>query len=333
MFDCSSWILIGLALPPGQRDHARSLPSASGAVVQGSEEIMTTPSLPARCLAEVLGTFLLVFFGCGAVHTAVLLGAQAGLWQVAVVWSVAIIIAIYTVGSISGAHINPAVTIALAAWGRARREDVLPYIASQVLGAMLAAGILLVLFEPYLSAREAERGVVRGQPGSEVTAMCYGEYFPDPGGISTDDRLTTSSAVQARLAYERERFSHGAAFLAELVGTMILALVVFAVTDPHNRGAPPAGLAAPFIGLTVGILISVLAPLTQACFNPARDFGPRLVAFLAGWGEVALPGPRSPGFLTVYILAPIVGALLGGALYCLVLVPGRRDLAEFQQAS
>ena len=76
-----------------------------------------------------------------------------------------------------------------------------------------------------------------------------------------------------------------------------------------------------FIGLTVAALISVIAPLTQACFNPARDFGPRLFAFLAGWGPIALPGPRGTGFLTVYILAPILGAILGSGLYVHVLGP------------
>jgi glycerol uptake facilitator protein len=73
--------------------------------------------------------------------------------------------------------------------------------------------------------------------------------------------------------------------------------------------------------MTVAILIAVLAPLTQACFNPARDFGPRLVAWAAGWGEVALPGPEPPSFLTVYVVAPVVGAVLGGGLYAGVLRP------------
>ena len=113
--------------------------------------------------------------------------------------------------------------------------------------------------------------------------------------------------------------SEPTAFLAEVLGTMILALVVFAVTDPRNPSAPPAGLAAVFIGLTVAALISVIAPLTQACFNPARDFGPRLFAFFAGWGAVALPGPRGAGFLTVYIIAPMLGAIIGGGLYCRIL--------------
>jgi glycerol uptake facilitator protein len=76
-----------------------------------------------------------------------------------------------------------------------------------------------------------------------------------------------------------------------------------------------------FIGLTVAALISVIAPLTQACFNPARDFGPRLFAALAGWGSVALPGPRGAGFLTVYIIAPILGAITGSGLYVHVVRP------------
>ena len=71
----------------------------------------------------------------------------------------------------------------------------------------------------------------------------------------------------------------------------------------------------------IALLISVIAPLTQACFNPARDFGPRLFAYLAGWGSVAIPGPRGLGFATVYILSPIAGALIGAHLYDLVLRP------------
>src|SRR5262249_48652767 len=93
-------------------------------------------SLTARCLAEVIGTFLLVFFGCGAVHVAVLTGMLSGLWQVGIVWGVAIMLAAYVVGGISGAHINPAITIALAAWGQFRRGLVLPYVVSQLAGAM-----------------------------------------------------------------------------------------------------------------------------------------------------------------------------------------------------
>ncbi len=80
-------------------------------------------------------------------------------------------------------------------------------------------------------------------------------------------------------------------------------------------------LSLAMIGLAVAILISVIAPLTQACFNPARDFGPRLFACIAGWGTIAIPGPRGTGFVTVYILAPALGAIAGGGLYTRLLQP------------
>jgi glycerol uptake facilitator protein len=269
------------------------------------------PSLFKKALAECLGTYLLIFFGCGAVHASVLTGAQSGLWQVAIVWGIAIMLAVYTIGDVSGAHINPAITVAFAMWGRFPRRFVLPYILAQLTGAFLAAATLFVLFNPYLKAREQEKHVVRGAPGSEITAMCYGEYFPSPGPLSNAEG-PYSVDVHERL---NTLVSEPTAFVAELLGTLVLAMVVFAVTDGRNSAGPPEGLAPVFIGLTVAALISVIAPLTQACFNPARDFGPRLFASLAGWGSIALPGTRGAGFLTVYIIAPLLGAIIGSGLY------------------
>jgi glycerol uptake facilitator protein len=115
--------------------------------------------------------------------------------------------------------------------------------------------------------------------------------------------------------------SQPTAFGVEVLGTMLLALVVFAVTDARNRAAPAVRLGPVFIGLSVAVLISVISPLTQACFNPARDFGPRLVAYVGGWRAIAIPGPQGLGFATVYILAPITGAFLGGWFYTRVLRP------------
>lgn len=267
--------------------------------------------------AEGLGTFLLVFLGCGAVHAAVLLGAQSGIWQVAIVWGLAIMLAIFTVGSISGAHLNPAMTISFAVWGRFPWNRVAPYLMSQLLGAVAAALVLLGLFGGFLVAKEREKGVVRGEPGSIVTAMCFGEYFPNPGPIATSAG-PYDPTVHADL---RARFGHLAAFLAEFLGTAILGCVVFALTDDRNGGRPSANLAPVFIGLTVAALISVLAPLTQAGFNPARDLGPRLVAYFAGWKSIAIPGLNDPAWLTVYILAPVLGGMAGGGLHQYLLRP------------
>src|SRR4051794_27098516 len=101
-----------------------------------------TYSLTARCVAEVVGTFILIFFGCGSVHAAVLTGAHSGLWQVAIIWGVAIMVAVYVIGGVSGAHINPAITLTAAMWGRFSWRMVAPYICSQLAGAIAAGAVL-----------------------------------------------------------------------------------------------------------------------------------------------------------------------------------------------
>ncbi len=274
------------------------------------------PALPARaCVSEVVGTFILVLFGVGSVHAAALTGAQSGLWQVAAVWGVAIGMAIYATGAVSGAHMNPAITIAFAAFRRFPLARVAPYVVSQVVGAFLAAGVLYALYGGVIARFEATHHVVRGQAGSERTAMVYGEYFPNPG-------LADAAP---------ESVSMWQAMLAEGVGTAMLAFFVFALTDRHNPGRPNGTSFAIFIGLTVSIIISIIAPLTQAGLNPARDFGPRLFSYWAGWGDIAIPGPRG-GFFVVYILAPVLGGLAGAAGYEVLIRSGAQHGADVERS-
>ena len=107
--------------------------------------------------------------------------------------------------------------------------------------------------------------------------------------------------------FDRAPITVQIAFLVEAVGTGILGFVIFALTNAKNE-VMKSGFVPPIIGLTVGSLIAVLAPLTQAGFNPARDFGPRIIAFLAGWKAVAFQG------WWVYVIAPIVGATAGALI-------------------
>lgn len=275
------------------------------------------PNLARTLLAEALGTFILVLFGCGAVHAAVLTGAQSGLWQVAIVWGMGVALAAYSVGGVSGAHINPAMTIALATWGRFSWSLVGPYIAVQVAGAFLAAAALYAVYWPSIDQKHEKMGVKKGELGSIVTASCYGEFYPSPGGVLTAEGKWLEpewEVFQARAKFPQ-------AFIAEVICTAVLALVVFAVTDNRNSAAPASFLTPLVIGLTVAALISIIAPLTQCCLNPARDFGPRLFTYFAGWGSAALPGPNGHGFFTVYILAPILGAIAGGGIYDQVIRP------------
>jgi len=254
-----------------------------------------------QCLAELVGTFILVLFGAGSIHVAVLTGALQGLWQVAIVWGVGISLAIYVAGALSGAHINPAITVAMVVFRGFDRRKLLPYILAQLAGAMVAAALLYGLFSGVLANFEAAHHLTRGAPGSQLSAMVYADYFPNP-------------AIAAARGWSASVVSLPQAMLAEGVGTAMLAMMVFAITDPRNASRPRGGLGALGIGLTVSVVIAVLAPLTQAGLNPARDLGPRLVAWLAGWGHVALPGPRD-GALPVYVLSPLLGALAGAGVY------------------
>jgi len=264
------------------------------------------PTLRTAVTGEITGTFLLVFFGCGAVATSVLTGAQSGVFQVAIVWGLGIATAIYLTGSLSGAHLNPAVTVAMTAWGGFPKARVLPYVAAQLAGAMLASGVLFLIYRDALAAYEAGHGITRGGQGSEATAMIFGEYFPSPGG-----KPLTEAA--------RAVMSPWSAFIAEVTGTAVLLLVICGVTDERNTSRPGV-LTAAAIGLTVTLLISLLGPLTMACFNPARDLGPRVFSALAGWGGVPFTA-NGTGWLTVYIVAPMLGGLIGAGLYHRVLRP------------
>ena len=124
----------------------------------------------------------------------------------------------------------------------------------------------------------------------------FGEYNPNPGA--------GAAAVVSPLI----------AFFAEAIGTFAPVCLIFSLTEACNLGRPDDALAALFIGLTVTIIISIIAPLTQAGLNPARDVSPRVFAMLARWGGAALPD-RNLGFITVYVLGPVCGALRTAGLF------------------
>lgn len=272
---------------------------------------MRDDKLGREMIAEMIGSFILVFFGTGSVAVAVLTGEHRGLWQVASVWGFAIALAIYAVGAISGAHLNPAVTLSMAVY---RRDSfpvrkILPYIVAQVVGGVLAALVLYGLFNATCVHFEAAKGIVRGAPGSQLSAMWFGEYFPNPAVYGTTPEAFAQVPVLC-------------AFMAEGLGTALLLFFIMALTDARNKLAPQNSNMHPFfIGFTVAIIISILAPLTQAGLNPMRDFAPRIVAYFAGWGSIAIPGPRGID-IWVYILAPLLGGLAGSGVYYGLVRPG-----------
>ena len=241
-------------------------------------------------IGELFGTFLLVFIGCSSVAVAVLYSAHSGLFQIAMIWGLAVTLSIYATRHLSCAHFNPAVSIAMAVRGRMPWSKVPLYLIAQFAGAFIAAATLYLLFSSSIAQFENLNGILRGSPASVKTAQMFGEFYPNPGAGAV--------AVVSTLN----------AFLAEAVGTFILVSMIFALTEGCNLGRPSDLLCPFFIGLTVTALIAVLAPLTQAGFNPARDLSPRLFVWLMGWGDAAFPG-NGLDFLTVYVLGPIAGGV------------------------
>lgn len=251
-------------------------------------------------IGEMMGTFLLVLFGTGAVAGGTLFDQNHGLLQIAMVWGIGISLAIYATRHLSCAHLNPAVTLAMAASGRMTKGKVPAYLSGQLLGAFLAGLLIYFLFADAIGAFELARGITRGSVESTASARMFGEYYISSGHGATADMLK--------------------AMAVEGIGTFILVFMIFSLTEGCNLGRPHDHLAPIFVGLTVSSLICLLAPLTQAGFNPARDLGPRLVALIFGWGDAAFPDALG-GFFWVYVLAPVLGALAAGMFFTKVIEP------------
>ena len=251
-------------------------------------------------LAEFFATFILALIGLGAVAVSVALGAY-DLFGVSMIWFVAVSLAIYAAGAVSGAHLNPAVTFAFAAFTDFPWRKVIPYIVAQMVGWFAGAVAVFVMFAGIISNFEAANGLVRGQPGSQLTAMIFTTYAPNPAIVGFDQ------AAYAQVSLVTW-------FISEAIITAALVFCVFFIIEEINADRPLANTGPALIGLLVAVLVAFEAPISMAALNPARDLGPRILTLLAGWGQIAFPGPRGVDFL-IPTVATIVGGLIGGAIY------------------
>lgn len=245
-------------------------------------------TLIGECIAEFIGTGLLIFFGVGCVAALVLTNAQFGQWEISIVWGLAVAIAVYCTAGVSGAHINPAVTIALAAFHGFEKSKVIPYIASQVAGAFCAAALVYGLYSNLFTAWEVTNGIARNTPEALATA----------GILST---------------YPNAALSFSGAFAVEFAITAVLMFAILALGD-ENNGAARGALNPLLIGIVVATIGGSLGPLTGFAMNPARDFGPKLFAYLAGW-DYALSGAKDIPYFIIPIVATVAGACFGGWAY------------------
>jgi len=248
-----------------------------------------TPTLRGQCIAEFLGTALLIFFGTGCVAALKLGGANLGLWEISIIWGIGVSMGVYLAAGVSGAHLNPAVSIALWLFGTFERNKVPAYILAQTAGAFCAAALVYGLYSSLFFDFEQAQQMTRGSVASLELASVFSTY-PHPS------------------------LSVGQAFLVEVVITAILLGMIMALTDDGN-GLPRGPLAPLLIGLLIAVIGGAMGPLTGFAMNPARDFGPKLMTFFAGWGEVTFTGGRDIPYFLVPLTAPILGACIGAAGY------------------
>ncbi|MBM0236828.1 aquaporin family protein [Micromonospora sp. ATA32] len=240
------------------------------------------PGLLGELAAEFAGTAILILFGVGVVAQV----AAAGTGEfdsIAWAWGLGVTLGVYVAGRISGAHLNPAVTVALAVFKGFSWRKALPYALAQTAGAFVAALIIRWNYSEALS---------RFDPG--LTSKSQGVFSTLPGaGVSEWGALRD-----------------------QIIGTAILLFLVLAVTDARN--SLPAGNLAPLIvGLIVVAIGMAFAANAGYAINPARDFGPRLASFLTGY-ETAFQDTSGYPYFWVPIVGPLVGGVIGAGLYELI---------------
>ncbi|MGW5197618.1 MIP/aquaporin family protein [Streptomyces spiralis] len=256
-----------------------------------------------ECLAEFLGTFVLIAFGCGSVAMAVaaLPGSGrtegpttfflgAGDWLLITWgWAFAVVFGVYVAGGVSGAHINPAVTLAFAVRRRFPWVKVVPYWCAQLVGAFAGAALVYAVYHDAINTFDA---AMKGPKtnGHTVASFSIFATFPAP-------------------------YFHGGVWgplVDQIVGTALLLMLIAAVVDLRNT-AVKANLGPLVIGFVVAAIGISYGANAGYAINPARDFGPRLFTFAAGWGDLALPGSLAGSF-SHYWWIPIVGPLVGGVV-------------------
>lgn len=245
-------------------------------------EAIKRRTLLAEVSSELVGTFILILFGTGVVAQ-VVAGGIGDHDSIAWSWGLGVTLGVYVAGRVSGAHLNPAVTIALATFRGFSWAKVGPYALAQTIGAFLAA---LVVRWNYTEV------IAKVDPGHTIKTQGIFSTLPGNGAAPVHT---------------------GGALRDQIIGTAILMLLILAVGDIRNT--PPGMNLTPFIvGLIVVAIGMAWGTNAGYAINPARDFGPRLASFVTGY-RTAFRDQYGSLYFWVPIIGPIIGALVGAALY------------------
>lgn len=244
------------------------------------------PGTARELFAEFLGTFVLIVFGVAVVAQTVLSGGTAGsTLSINLGWGLAVTMGCYVSAGVSGAHLNPAVTLALAMFRGFAWPKVAPYMLAQLAGAFVASVVVFLTYYEALNAFDGGARQVLGDLGTAGIWATYPKPFLStfPGGL-----------------------------IDQIVGTALLVGVIFAIVDGRNS-VPPVGLTPFIVGLLVVLIGMTFGFNAGYAINPARDLGPRLFTAIAGWGSEVFRAGNN--WWWVPIAGPLVGGVIGGFVY------------------
>ena len=269
-----------------------------------------------KYIGEAVGVFLIIFFGDGVLHVAILHGQVAGLFEAAIGWGLAVGIAVWFGAALSGAHFNPGVTIALA-WRRGFPwSQVVPFIIAQIAGGFIGAATLGAMYSSDIAKFIADKGIVKTAPSGLLTALMYVPYTPHPAMFGLTS-LPSVAAVEAAAHAAVPWYIGG---FAEFVVTAILMCGILNFLDDRQAFKP--GNFFPFaLAILVTMLVFAEAPLTMISMNAARDLGPRLWLAVEGYGQWAFPGLQGGGSTLATTVFPIIGACFGAWFFDTVMRP------------
>lgn len=251
---------------------------------------LAEPGLLGEMAAEFAGTFILIVFGVGVVAQVVGAGSALGDHNsIAWAWGLGVTLGVYVAGKVSGAHLNPAVTVAFAVFGELPWRKVLPYSVAQTAGAFIAALLIRWNYTEVLA---------KADPGHTLKTQFVFSTLPGNGSLPV---------------------SEWGALRDQIIGTAILLFLIAVIVDVRNQ--PPAGNLAPFIiGLVVVAIGFSLGSDAGYAINPARDLGPRLASFLTGYHS-AWRDQYGELYFWVPIVGPLIGGVIGLAAYRLFIGP------------
>ncbi|WAI11509.1 MAG: aquaporin family protein [Buchnera aphidicola (Macrosiphum albifrons)] len=237
-----------------------------------------------KCFVEFFGTGLVIFFGIGSLAASRLTNINLNQFEISCMWGFGVSISIYFSSSISGAHLNPAITIFFWLFAKFNKRKVLPYIISQIFGSFFFTTLIYYLYKNLLLSFEMKNHIIRGTYESLNLASIFCVY-PNYNNSFIYD------------------------FIIEIFSTALFMIILLEFNNrnnnyfSHNRSIVPI-----LIGLLVCMINLVINPLNNITLNPARDLGPKIFLSLTGWGVLAFTGGNNN---ILYCLIPIIGPILG----------------------